>query len=407
MQYFHKMFYNIALNEDRKNIAKNRYNYQSTIKTGLEIKPIDQPNTFELFYVPTNDTMNLMQKVMLYDKELDDKFYSLPGVALNKFLLETITEELYSTNELEGVKSSRKEIAKSTKSIMLKKTSKNMRLHSLISSYIELTKGSPKLPQTAEDYREIYDKITQGEIKDEELPDGDVFRKDINYVFNKREKEIHRGVYPEEAILKKMIDLISFMDKDSSELNFLLRIAIGHYYFGYIHPFYDGNGRTSRFISSSYLIQGFSLMTALSLARGCNINRNKYLEAFDKTNKIISFGEMNFFVDEFLRTILEGQKDLLIGLNEKIELLNMADKKIKTDPRIENDDELNMMFIFIQDHFFSLDNSGMTVRDTIEILGKSDATVRKKLKVMEDKGLIERVKSSPLVYILPKEYLES
>ena len=407
MQYFHKMFYNISSSEERKAIAESRYSYESTIKTGLEIKPIDQPNIFELFYVPTNTTMNLIEKIIVYDNELNKKFHSLPSIALNKFLLETITEELYSTNELEGVRSSRIEIARSTKSILSNKTPTNFRLHSLISSYIELINESPKLPNNPGDYREIYDKITQGEIKDTELPDGKIFRKDINYIFNKREKEIHRGIYPEEVIIQKITDLINFMNKDDAELNYLLRVAIGHYYFGYIHPFYDGNGRTSRFISSSYLIKNFSLMTALSLSRGCNLNRNKYIEAFDKTNKIISSGELNFFVDQFLQTIIEGQKDLLTGLNEKIELLNIASDKIKNDSRIENDDEFNMMFVFIQDYYFNIDKDGISVKDAIDILGKSDTTIRKKLKIMEDKGLIEKIKSSPLIYTLPREYLEN
>lgn len=407
MQYFHKTFYNIPSSKERKAIAQDRLNYKSTIKTGLNIKPINQSSTFELFYIPTNKTINLIQKIMAYDKELDHKVDSLPGLALNKFLLETITEELYSTNELEGVKSSRQEIAKSTKSLMSSKPSKNIRLHSLISSYLELMNKSPQLPTTMEDYREIYDQITHGEIKQAELPDGKIFRKDMNYIFNKREHEIHRGVYPESTIIEKVTELINFMNKDPSEVNYLLRIAIGHYYFGYIHPFYDGNGRTSRFISSAYLVKDFSLMTALSLSRGCNINRKQYIEAFDKTNKIISSGELNFFVDIFLNTIVEGQKDLLLGLNEKIELLDTAYEKIKVDPKLEDDDEFKMMFIFIQNHYFSVDRDGITVKDTMDFLGISSSTARKKLKTMEDKDLVKRIKSNPLVYILPKEYLEN
>ncbi len=407
MQYFHKIYYNIPSSEERKVFVSNRYNYHSTVKTGLEIKPIDQSRIFELFYVPSNQTMNLIQEIMGYDKDLDASFHSLPPVALNKFLLETITEELYSTNELEGIKSSRKELARSTKSILLKKDSKDIRLHSLISSYLDLINDPPNLPSSAKDYRKIYDQITQGEIKKTELPDGKIFRKDINYVFNKREKEIHRGIYPESAIIEKISDLITFMDKDDHELNYLIRLAVGHYYFGYIHPFYDGNGRTSRFITSVYLMKRFSLLTALSLARGCNINKIKYAEAFDKTNKIISSGELNFFVDEFLKTIIAGQKDLLIGLKEKMELLDMAYKKLKMDTIIETGDEFNMMFVFIQHYYFSLDGDGITVKDAMEVLEQSDVTVRKKLKMMEAKSLIKRIKSNPLVYSLPREYLEN
>ncbi|SHH85813.1 Fic family protein [Sporanaerobacter acetigenes] len=406
MDYFYKMYYNIGSIEDRNKIAINRYNYDSAIKTGLKIKPIDQPKIFELFYVPTNNTINLIEKVMSYDKELDEKFDILPGVAKKKFMIEIIADELYSTNELEGVKSSRKEIAESTKFIMSNKKPKNKRFHSMIASYLELINENLEYPKSAGDYRKIYDNITSGEIKEGEIPDGKIFRKDINYVY-KNGKQIHRGVYPESSIIEKIEDLIKFMNKKDDELNYLLRIAIGHCYFGYIHPFYDGNGRTGRFISSLYLREKFSLMTTLLLSRGCNINRTEYLRIFDVTNKIVSSGELNYFVDKFLETIIAGQEDLLTRLNEKIYLLDMAYEKIQNDENIETEEELDVMFALIQDHYFSLDSKGMTVKDMVEVLQNSTVTVRKKLKAMEGKGLIKRIKSNPLVYILPDEYLEN
>src|SRR5690554_5748836 len=81
MNYFHKLYYTISSSEERDRMVKERYNYHSTIKTGLEIKPMDQPKKFELFYVPTNNTMNLIQEIMSNDKELDRKYNMLPGIA--------------------------------------------------------------------------------------------------------------------------------------------------------------------------------------------------------------------------------------------------------------------------------------------------------------------------------------
>lgn len=406
MDYFYKMYYNIKSIEDRDKIAKERYNYHSTIRTGLEIKPIEQDRTFELFYIPTNKTINLIQKITLYDKELEEKFNILPGVAKTKFFIEIVADELYSTNELEGIKSSRKEIVESTRSIIFNEESKNKRFNSMILSYLELAEKGLKLPSSPKDCRKIYDNITHGEIETEELPDGKIFRKDINYVF-KNGKEIHRGIYPESAIIDKIEDLIEFMNNPDNGLNNLLRIAIGHYYFAYIHPFYDGNGRTGRFISSLYLRENFSEITALSLSRGCDINRTNYLKIFDITNKIISRGELNYFVDEFLYTLIMGQEDLLMGLNEKIELINIGHDKIKNDSNIETEDELDIMFILIQDHYFSLDTKGITVKDIMNASGYSDVTVRRKLKSLENKGLIKRIKSNPLIYVLADGYLEN
>lgn len=406
MDYFYKIHYGIKYNKDRKSALESRYNYDSTIKTGLNIKPIDQPKVFELFYIPTNRTINLIEKFMLYDKELDDKFGLLPKIANSKFLIEIIADELQSTNELEGVRSSKEEIAESTKELLSDKKVKNKRLISMIKSYLELINGNLSLPSSPRDYRKIYDNITDGEIKKEESLDGEIFRKDINYVY-KNQKEIHRGIYPEKKIIDSMESLIEFVNKPDDELNYLIKIAIGHYYFGYIHPFYDGNGRTGRFITSLYLRERFSLMTSLSLARGCNINRSNYLKIFDMTNRITSGGESNYFVDEFLNTIIIGQEDLLIRLNEKIDLMNIAFEKIQDDIRLEGEDDRNIMFALAQDHYFSLGKKGMTVKDIMNILENSDVTVRKKLKKLEDKKLIRRIKSNPLIYVLANEYLEN
>jgi Fic family protein len=118
-------------------------------------------------------------------------------------------------------------------------------------------------------------------------------------------------------------------------------------------------------------------------------------------------GELNYFVDEFFHTIIIGQEDLLIGLSEKIELIDMGYKKIKNDSNIETKDELNIMFILIQDNYFSLDTKGITVKDIMNVSGYSDVTVRRKLKLLEDKGLVKRIKSNPLIYVLPDGYLKS
>ena len=42
----------------------------------------------------------------------------------------------------------------------------------MIVSYLALTEKRLKLPNSPKDYRKIYDNITQGEIKAEEIPDG-------------------------------------------------------------------------------------------------------------------------------------------------------------------------------------------------------------------------------------------
>ena len=59
-----------------------------------------------------------------------------------------------------------------------------------------------------------------------------------------------------EEIKNLMTNLEKFInDKESCDLDPLVKMAIIHYQFESIHPFYDGNGRTGRIINILYLIQ--------------------------------------------------------------------------------------------------------------------------------------------------------
>jgi len=60
-------------------------------------------------------------------------------------------------------------------------------------------------------------------------------------------------------------------------------------------------------------------LTAISLSRGCNKYKNKYLTAFEITNSIANRGELNFFIDHFLKIICKEQADMIAELKIKKE----------------------------------------------------------------------------------------
>lgn len=335
MKYLFKLFHQYDHTEFNR-MFEHRISADSIIRLNLKIKPIDQPNTFELYYLPTNNIINLVAEIYSLSNGLKTIFNQLPSVAKDQFILECLIEELYNTNELEGVKSSKAEIAQSIKNVNISKR-KRERFKSMVKSYISLINKRLVLPKHKEDIRKIYNEITAGEIEDSEFPDGEIFRKDITHVLAKSGsgKVIHRGIHPEDKIFQKMDELLRFMDEENS-IPHIIKVAIGHYYFGYIHPFYDGNGRTSRFISSLYLADSLGKIPSLSLSRGCNKIKNKYLEAFEKTNSIMNKGEMNFFIDSFLSIIAETLSNMKAELKEKMELLASAKERLRKDERLKS-----------------------------------------------------------------------
>lgn len=404
MQYLYKIFrqYDYDYFVEK---YKERFHMDSTIKFNLYIKPMKQPNVFELYYVPTNDIIHKVAEIYNLSGQLNMVFSKLPPVAKRQFVIECLIEELYNTNELEGVQSTKKEIAESIRSVRLK-TKEKRRFNSMIHSYMNLLENNQSLPTSPIHIREIYDEIIEGEIAENELPDGEIFRKESVDVYKKSGsgKVIHRGLVLEKKIkfkIKNMLDMLNHME----EVPLIIRIAVGHYFFGYIHPFYDGNGRTSRFISSLYLSKTLGEIPSLSLSRGCNTLKTKYLEAFEHTNSIMNCGEMNSFIDAFLTILLETLKEMNGELKEKVKLMDTALEKIESDKNIPSEKHSSFMFILAQNNFFS-DNDGLTVKELSQEMGLSEATVRKIGKELIDRKLIKQRGIRPAFYYIDDEYFE-
>src|SRR6185437_2910660 len=59
----------------------------------------------------------------------------------------------------------------------------------------------------------------------------------------------------EDLLRRKLANLERFTNEESSELDPLIRVAVAHYQFEAIHPFFDGNGRTGRILIILQLIR--------------------------------------------------------------------------------------------------------------------------------------------------------
>ncbi len=404
-----RQLYKVFHEQDRRTfdrIYDQRVHFDSAMKFNLMIKPIDQPNTYNLYYIPTNRMLSQVSQIQILSRSLNNIFDGLPEVAQEQFLLECLVEELFNTNELEGVKSTKEEIAKSAREAKYNKVSKR-RFQSMASLYLSLVNGKISLPKTPLDIRSLYDNIAKGEIEENELPDGEVFRKEITYIYKKSGSGqiIHRGLTPESKIIEELEKLLNLMN-DNKEIPMLIKAAAGHYFFGYIHPFYDGNGRTSRFISSMYMSSILGRISAMSLSRGCNKYRKQYLEAFEITNSLRNRGEMNHFIEAFFNVIIGALKEINSELEEKDELLSMAVEKIRKEEKLKSDHHRNIMFVIAQNYFFDF-SEGLTIKDLSESTDLSEPTVRKFIKELLGMSLIKQKGKRPAYYTIDSLYFES
>ena len=204
-------------------------------------------------------------------------------------------------------------------------------------------------------------------------------------------------------IERYMANLEMFINDTSlSDLDPLIKMAIIHHQFESIHPFYDGNGRTGRFLTSLYLSKSFSIYTAYALSNGCRLTHRKYLDLFHRTNGFSNYGELNFAIEAFLDILIAGQDFILEDLEEKASALRQAGERI--DEHFSPDATLakNILFLFYQQHLF--DNGTLEKNALAPLLkeafkdNSSKSKISNCLNALETKGYLTKVKQKPLTY---------
>jgi Fic family protein len=75
-------------------------------------------------------------------------------------------------------------------------------------------------------------------------------------------------------------ELISWINHEHDQMHDIIKAAIFHHRFVWIHPFFDGNGRTVRLVYNLFLIRlGFPPAIILT------VDRKKYYQALNQSNK--------------------------------------------------------------------------------------------------------------------------
>lgn len=321
----------------------------------------------------------------------------LPGIALSQFQERCLIDEIVLTNNIEGVHSTRKEISEILQD--LSKNNKRERFAGLVKKYALLMKNEKISLNHPEDVRKIYDDIFYDEIKTtdpDDLPDGKIFRKSDVGVYSATGKEIHHGLHPESKIIAVMEKSLDFLN--DSNYDCLLRIAVFHYLFGYIHPFYDGNGRTSRFISSYMLSQNLNKLIGYRISFTIKEHINKYYEAFKVCNHYNSKGDLTPFAEMFLEIVDISMKQLYQSLSERSEKLMHYIKLITQLPNADDESMCSLYDLLIQASLFS--NIGISQKELEYEMGMSYNTVRTRLKRIPESLLIVNKQRNRPFYLL-------
>jgi Fic family protein len=184
-----------------------------------------------------------------------------------------------------------------------------------------------------------------------------------------------------DVINSLLSNLEKFINLDENEIPHLIKMAIQHYQFESIHPFYDGNGRTGRILNILYLIMTGLLEQPILFLSGYIIeNKSEYYRLLQEVRT-------NNKWEDWILYILKGveitAKATINQVTEINTLFEQTKEKTKNEiPKIYSKELIELLFEHPYSKSEYLENR----------LSISRITAAKYLKAMENIGILQSKK---------------
>lgn len=389
----------MSTDSDRYSWLDDQAAYRRSMPSSFDIG-IDTQNG-RLFVAMPRELIVLYERVLRTERKVSSTMRSIPGIARAALTRSLVLDEVASTNAIEEVHSTRKQVEDALDSA-IDEGPGSKRFRELARLYLELSRSEHKIPTSPEEVRAIYDKATKGEIPESKLPDGKLFRAKGVQITAGDVKVIHTGLEPEKRITETIEAMLALTGR--GDIPEVIAAIASHYVFEYAHPFYDGNGRTGRYLLSLFLSEALSSPTVLSLSRSIAENRSIYYRAFSSAEDPLNRGELTFFVTDMLELIRKAQLKIIADIEESERNLRAAADRMESMCNTYNlsDKEATAVFALVQYELFGIYGFAY-LNDLAECMRLKNQMARKYLSSLEEKGLVKVPSKRPLKFSLSSE----
>ena len=198
---------------------------------------------------------------------------------------DAMEEEIYSSLKIENIESSRDVIHRILKGCA-PTNEEEARVFGMKKG-LEFI-GNSENTITEENLYTLY-RLTVGEYLPPEnrLLPGRYYRHDSVFVIGQNVE--HEGL-AHARLPEYMAELMAFI-REPSPMDDMVKAALIHFYIAYLHPYFDGNGRTARLVQLWYLVQcGYPSALFVPISAYIRETKNRYYKAFRQVedNALIS-----------------------------------------------------------------------------------------------------------------------
>ena len=287
---------------------------------GLEILDLKRENGRRFYYdkIRIHRLMKEIEDFIEEEPFLDDFNFS------RKMILSL---EIKANNSIEGLNDDINSIEEAIKSNNYEESNKRILNLYYAYRYILLNRQINK-----ETIKRLYG-ILSNDLLDDYAQNnmGEYYRNRDVYILSSRPNQMllsyEKGLSPEK-IEEAMNDLLQYMNQleEKTPIETFIHSQIIHFYFVYVHPYYDVNGRTARTLSLWYLLQKKAYPFVI-FNRGISLSKGEYKHNVKKSYK----GNITPFLEYVLKTLkkeLEKEKIIYNIRNNFGESLSKSEYEI-------------------------------------------------------------------------------
>lgn len=330
------------------------------------------------------NTKPLQAKLHQIDSRGKDSLYSYikPEIE-SELVFDSILEEAWASNIIEGAFTTHKRAKELVRRNLTPKDKYELMMknnHQAMTFIIENLESDFSIDFILN----LHHIITQDTLEDPEY--AGKFRDDDVFIRDKTNTVIFKPMTAEK-IEESFKNLVTWVNTQSDEdfIHPIVKASIIHFFFVYVHPFFDGNGRTARALFYFYLLKNrYDFFKYFSISALIAKQKEKYYKAIKEVEDY----------DNDLTYFLIYSADVVMKSID--EILDKIAKKYTSD-RISKSLDLKGIYLNKRQNklikiLIDQDHKNITTRRYEKIFKVSYGTARSDLNELSEKGLLQKMK---------------
>jgi len=330
------------------------------------------------------NTKPLQAKLHQIDSRGKDSLYSYikPEIA-NELVFDSIIEEAWASNIIEGAFTTHKRAQELVRRNLTPKDKNELMMknnHQAMTFIIENRESDFSIDFILNLHRII----TQDTLHDPEY--AGKFRDDEVFIRDKANTVIFKPLAAEK-IKESLNNLVTWVNTQSEEdfIHPIVKASIIHFFLVYVHPFFDGNGRTARALFYFYLLKNrYDFFKYFSISALIAKQKEKYYKAIKDVEDYDN--DLTYFSLYSADVVMKSIDEVLVKIAKKY-TSDRISKSLDLRGAYLNKRQKKLIKILIdQDH------KNITTRRYQKMFKVSYGTARSDLNELSENGLLQKTK---------------